>query len=129
MTQPRLISEYMIARSHTIDNFEEQVQEALADGWQPMNRHGYESSDDYDYIMEFVRTMEADEYREMVYGLREDRYDAEATEAYENSQRGDDGDARGLPNGQQSLIDAIKRAIATADIVDSTHFNSEDFEV
>lgn len=79
------IGEYKIVRSHVIDRFEEEVQEALADGWQPLNRYGFESNDAFDYVMELVRVMDDDEYREMVYNLREDQWDAEASAEYEDS--------------------------------------------
>jgi hypothetical protein len=60
------ISEYKIVRGHNVMDFEEEVQEALAQGWQPMNRHGYESDDHFDYLMEMVMLVEEEVYDDMV---------------------------------------------------------------
>ena len=79
--QPRQISEYQIIRKHDIDDFEEAVQDALSDGWQPMSRDGFEGTDEYDYIMEMVKMQDYDTYREMVFELQEEHIDYAAEQA------------------------------------------------
>lgn len=105
------IGEYKIVRGHSIDRFEEEVQEALADGWQPLNRHGFESNDDFDYVMELVRVMDDDEYREMVYNLREDQWDAEANAAYEASRAERDADTimADEPDNDDAMREIVRR--------------------
>ena len=74
------VSEYTIVRSNDVVDFESQVQEHLADGWQPLNKQGYEASDEFEYVMEMVKMMDEDEYREMVLELYEDGGDADGND-------------------------------------------------
>lgn len=60
------ISDYKIIRGHRIDLFEGEINEAISQGWQPLNMHGFESSDDFNYIIEMVKYVEDDVYEDMV---------------------------------------------------------------
>lgn len=68
------ISEYTVIYSFNLDRFMEDVQDHLTEGWQPINKHGYQTQDmgtrGHRYSMEMVKYMDYDEYREMVYDLQ-----------------------------------------------------------
>ena len=84
MSRPvQKVSEYSIVRSDNVADFEIKVQECLIDGWQPLNKQGYEASDEFEYVMEMVKMMDEDEYREMVLELYEDGGDADGNDEYE----------------------------------------------
>lgn len=92
------VSDYRIVRADYPDDFTAVVREAIRDGWQPMNKHGFSSTEEDDYIMEMVKMVDVDEYREMVFGLREEQWDADANEAYQAARTERDADTIMVPD-------------------------------
>jgi hypothetical protein len=80
-TMSEKISEYTIVYAFNLDIFTESVDEHIRDGWQPLNRHGFQKTDEGTrgtrYSLELVKTMEEREYWDMVYDARDEYADME----------------------------------------------------
>ena len=106
------VSEYKIIRSDDLQRFEEKVNDAIMDGFQPLNRHGMKPSvANWNYTMEMVRLVEEMEYMDMIGDLHEVQYIRNETdpEAIEVRQ------VQSPPVESPRARDAVRQFFAQAD--------------
>jgi hypothetical protein len=128
------ISEYRLVHDTNIDVFQEDVNDAICDGFQPVNRHGYKivsNRGHNEYSLEMVKILTVRDYEAMVSDVQADTDDSPTAEHLFQRVYGRDGETQEQASDRLArlLRSATRPQYEEAHEVTTAHFDESEFQL